>query len=729
MSLVSLRYSPLHRGSFLSLLTLLTFLLSWGLPGASRGEVALRPLTPVMVSKGMARSADPVVRKALEEKTTAVLQKELVARFPEAAAAGKARENSASVNLELSDLLHLGLRLSRAQLRTIHFGNERTDFHLAVTGTLFVVNLGTGEVLAARSLTARASSKKSGNVNSPPADLLAGLTDQASNQLVTELATRLGKEFKPGRIEAKVVDTYRGVVVLGRGYMDGAYNGEVFQLPGEGGKPARNFSIFQTQDRLSLARPTSPGGLPKNGDTLVRFGMAATASNTPRLMVARAPEDGDASVPPGVAVEDVDQWAEDLLADAGFVVIPSAGDLVRAQLKEAAQGDVAEKALVGAQVSPDLAVIARVDRHQRLTRFDEKSSSENLVMEVTTSLAFVDVRTGAVLYGASASESRQDVIQEGGKQFDPDDIFPGLTKDALLAVATKAASGFKPRLATGKADKAAGSSLSWPVSGIPAGQGTVVEVYRAAKEVKDGKGGSYGFVEELVGTAKVIESDPKREKAQVMALTTTALPGLRIKAVSGTAAADTRLVAVGNLDMQGGSGISWKPSASQLRSLARTGLYSSGAFRAVVDGDLISRLQGATNFLSSGAFEAGGDAVAEVKAASPTHLWVVDVKLSAQPLAQKAGGKVSRTLRVDVGLTLVDGESGQPVTLKTSKGDTMTRFPYYLERTLEAKESKGKVAVGMADEDLPANFELLLLDAFTKAAAATRKLADGGTGG
>ncbi|MCK6528571.1 hypothetical protein L6R50_13780 [Myxococcota bacterium] len=711
---------PLRRPSLL--LALLGLVLA---AAPARAEVALRALSPVMVSEGMRKAADPALRAALEEVAGGALAGALDARFPEAAAAGRTREESSRIQLELQDLLHLGLRLSRAQLRTIHFGEDRTDFQLSVTGTLFIVNLGTGEVLDARSVTSKTTSKKSGRVAAPPRDVVEALAEAGAKQLVGELAGRLAKDFRPGRIEARVADTHRGALVLARGYMDGAYNGEVFQLPSDDGKPPRTFQVFQTQEKLSLARPTSAGGLPKAGTVLARIGMTASAGNTPRLMVARAEGEGEAVR--GVAPEDIDQWAEDLLADSGFVVLPSAGDLVRAQLAEAARVDVAEKALVGAQVQPDLLVVARMERATLTSSFDEKTSSDLMIAEVTASLSFVDVRSGAVLYGTDATEKRQDYVQEGGKQFDADDLFPGLAKDAVLAAAKKAAAGFKPRRASAKATAATPSRLSWSVQDIPFGVGTVAEVYRGAKEVKDGKGGSLGFVEELVGTARVVESDGKKEKAQPMVLATAAVPGLRLKAVAGTATSDARLVALGEVRLQSSPGSAVRVRVGDReRDHARTALYGSGAFQAVVDGDLARRLDTASSFLNSGAFAAGGDAVAEVKAASPTHRWDVEATVTVGAL-EKKGGKLARTLRADVAVSLVDAESGQPVTLKRPNGETMTRYTnYYLERTLSAREKKGVVAVGLADDDMPAAVEVLLLDAFREAASRTRKLADAG---
>lgn len=672
---------------------------------ATADEISLRVLPETLWSPAARSMAGDQLADAVEVAARRGLEAALPRLSPEAAARGASLDSASGMRRDAEGLVHLGFRASRFEVQRTEFGQDKTVFSVFVTGTLFLVNLGTGEFLAARTFTSIAQSEKRGVAVLDAAES-RHLAEAATADVVMVLVDQLVARIHLGTIEAPVVGTVgQNRVVLARGYLEGAYRGEGFSIPGHVGATAR---IESVQEHLSVA-VLEPGTHLAAGSTLSRPGLIMRGGAAPLILV-HSP-DPDALVAPGVSGGELLSWVEDNLSSAGFWVVPSGTALIASQLAEAAHVDIAESVLVNAQAMPDVVAVPSVFNVLSFLEHDEETASDIHVLEVGLSLAFVGLQTRTVDCGAWKRASKTEVIQEGGRSADVQRAFRGLLKDAAIGAAEQAVTKYdlQRSVATLRNPPDASGHLSWKVGQLPLGLGTVAEVVRLGREYVDPRDGrSLGRIEEVVGTVVVEGSGSARESGRVMAAAVPVVPGMQLQAVSSTQAVGRRVVKLGTVDLDSGSTILTREVVE--RSV-RAALHSSGVFRTSPDDLEPGLLASVRRELDGGGFSSEGARDADGREpAMATHILNLRLGLDAGSLS--GSKKLSeRVLTVNLAASLLDDVSGQPVRLVDPKGKEWTEYSMWQRRTLKAKERRGQIAVGLGDADAADQLDKLTFDA------------------
>jgi hypothetical protein len=539
--------------------------------------------------------------------------------------------------------------------------------------------------------------------------------DLLTQRLVTDVKERLS----PGLIQTTVAGQHRGRVVLARGYLDGGFRGEIFKT--DKGKTLRVTSV---QERLSLAEWGGSGPPPIAGTPLSRHGAPSVGANAPRLMVFVP--NPDETVAPGVSAAELGQWFSDDLVESQFVVIPMSADLFSSKQVEAAIVNVdAAKIGLGAMVKPDILVVPEILRQATYTQRDDEREADIFTLELVVSCTFIDVATGTVLYGTTTSLSKDEVLQDWGRQTDVMESFKKLAMDASRGLAGQAGKEFKPRRAYGKIKSAADANgqVTWTLDSAPLGLGTVAEVLMRSKEFKDpSTGKSIGFVEDLIGTVKVTGSKGKatKEQGRVLVAVVPLGPGHRVRAVVGTASGDRRIVRMGDvsIDISGAPGL----TESAVRTTLSGALHTNGHFRTALGAHGRKVLEQAGAELGSGSYQVD-ESTSEMPMDPATHQVDIQVKASAAP-AKKKGKMISRDYRFDVTASLTDLESGEGAMLKGCKTCPTRVYTMWKGKTLKARQRKGEVVMGLRDEDAGNHVKGVVFDGMTELMRRLRLLSD-----
>ena len=138
---------------------------------ASADGFALRALPELLWGTQAEKDVPNAVKESLDTTAHDIIAAAVEGQYPEAWAEGISRGSAWRMERELEDMLHIGFRVSRYQVQRTQFGTAKTVFNVYITGSLFMVNLGSGEVLAARTLTSYVSREIKGHADRlEPAD-------------------------------------------------------------------------------------------------------------------------------------------------------------------------------------------------------------------------------------------------------------------------------------------------------------------------------------------------------------------------------------------------------------------------------------------------------------------------------------------------------------------------------------------------------------------------------
>lgn len=662
-------------------------------------EFALRALPSVVWTDTVYRAVGEAPIKAVEADLSTALVAAVEQAFPEPFARGKIRESEA-LSRSLGSVLHVGLRVSRIQPTMTHFGTDKTTASIYLTSTVFVTNIQTGDILASRSLTCIQPKDYTGYIESmKPADLAPALQSAASlciNALVPDLAAN----FTPGRTDAHVVGKHDGKLVIDRGYLVGAYAGETFLLADD---PTKRVNVIEVQESLSLATTTAKGV--DTGDRITRFGVQVDAGAAPRMMAM--PGDPSRFPAPGVSESEIAQFASDGLAAAGFVMIPHTDAMFIAKDLESGMLNVSRAEIVGAQATPDILVLSDVARFTVTERADDATGVTDYALSARVVVSFVDMTSGLVLYGATHVEEAVARTREAGRAFDPNSRFPGLVKDAFLAVANAAAGEFKPQRAYGEVQGLpdAQRRVGLKTGTVPLGIGTIGEILAKGPQFRDRDGNSLGFVESVIGSIRVVDSDPKggKERGQIMSSAVpTIAPGMRVRALPGTSVNDARVLTLGNLILDGGQ---WVPEAQMARQL-KSALYVSPGFRAALTADDKRRLDAVFSHLSGGSF---ARMTSEMQEPAATHAIDFTVGIAVEDLVKESVNKrkgwvdVSRVIRGSSEIMVRDLDFGTVEQLVHPKTGIVYDSGYRYENgmRLQGREVAGIMPAGITDNEIP----------------------------
>jgi len=686
-------------------------------------DLGIRALSEVFWSDAM----EPEQKKRLEvllageagTGSPGLLAEHLERGFPGLWAEGKARVGGDTLADEVEDLLHFALRMSNYQQRRYQYGQDKTIFRLYLSGSLSLLNLGTGETLGSRTTTVFVEEEVLGVPERLSDAAYRDMEARATKNLVKELVLGAKKHLTPETQEAHVAGQHKGRVVLARGYQDGGFSGEVFQV-GAGAM----LRVTSVQEHLSLAAFMGSGAKPTAGDVVSRVGPPTKGDDAPRLMVFVP--DSDEWVVPGVLAGSFGQWFGDALVEAGFTVIPMSDDLVKSQRDEGATIDISSEALEGAMVKPDILVMPQVLRHATYKQRHEEKEADIFILEMVVSCTFIDVATGTVLFGASKSDKEQEILTDWGRQTDVMEVFQKIARRVSTKLASEAFENFKPRRASGSVTGPAtpAGEVSWKLEkDIPLGLGTIAEVLMRSKEFKHPQtGASVGFVEEYVGTVRVTGSGNKvtKEVGSVIGTTVPVGPGHRIRAVVGSQGNDDRVIQLGSLALNvvGTNAL----SEDDVRKIVNGATHTSGHFRTALDNAGRTVLEKAGAELGSGSYVVD-DAGDELAMEAATHRVDIRLKLGASELETK-GKKLSRSFRADLEAVLVNLETGQGETLEGCKTCPTEVYTMWKSNSFEGRKKKKSVVMGLRDEDAPAHLKQVTFESVQELMRRLRLLSD-----
>ena len=610
-------------------------------------------------------------------------------RYPEEWKKGQSLSSSGKMERNYHDLLHMLLTVSRFQVLRSNFGEDKTSFSLAMTLNVAMANLSTGEVLGSETFTTISQLERVGNQESISTDDLELLSSQVLKAVDSTTYKRFADKYQIGVIEAKVIDKESGNLVLHHGSVHGAYKGEVFK--DEKGESVR---IIHVQQKMSIAQTSGKAGV---GDVLKHVGLPKTSTLTPTFMVLS--EDMDNFVAPGVLGAELNQWMRDGLSSSDFTVVPPSDALFLIQSLEAGDVNISRDALVGNMSPADVVVVPSVVSYSAMNSFDEETQSSNYILKVIVSCSFLDAQTGAVIYSTYNTFEKKEQMQSWGRQVDVHESFPGLLKDgALQLVQENIVPEFVPNYVYGtvKSNKSGVLTLNFDTD--PFSQGANVELLSRAREIThpDTKE-KLGFVEEVVGSAKIVASDGSKQTALLNMKSANLAKGLHVKGVRGIGKESPLLIQLGTVTVHP------REYQQQMGSIVEDALYSSGQFTVVPKSDS-SIMSIVEQELNSGSYAQSYDPDGLL---AGTHLLNLDITLDSGQLVKKRK-TVSRVYKVSVVSSIVDVENGEEIQLLSPSKGQITKYDMWKEYELKVP-SKG-IAVGLTDKDSAGNFEAFTYD-------------------
>ena len=625
----------------------------------------------------------------LETDLSQGFQTFLQSRYPEEWEKGLSLSTAGKIERNYHDLLHMLLTVSRFQVLRSNFGEDKTSFSLALTLSVAMANLSTGEVLGSETFTTISQLERVGKVDEISAGDLKVLSNQILKTVDATTYTRFADKYQIGIIEAKVIDKESGNLVLHHGSMHGAYKGEVFK--DEAGESVR---IVHVQQKMSIAQTTGKASV---GDVLKHVGLPKTSNLTPTFMVLS--EDVDTFVAPGVLGSELNQWVRDGLSSSDFTVVPPSDALFLIQSLEAGDVNISRDALVGNMSPADIVVVPSVVSYSAMNSYDEETQSTNYILKVIVSCNFLDAQTGAVIYSTFKTLQKKEQMQSWGKRLDIYESFPGMLKDgALELVQQNIVPEFVPSYVYGTVKSNKGGMLTLKFDTEPFSQGANVELLSRSREIThpDTKE-KLGFVEEVVGSAKVIASDGSKQTALLNMKSSNLAKGLHVKGVRGITKESPLLLQLGTVTIH--------PTEyqEQMERVVEDALYSSGHFTVVpqVDSSIMEIVE---QELNSGSY---AESYNPNGLLSGTHLLNLDITLDSGHLDKKRK-TISRVYKVSVRSSLVDIKSGKNIQLLSPSKGQITEYDMWKE--YELKVSSNAVAVGLLDQDSAGNFEAFTYD-------------------
>lgn len=663
---------------------------------ASEG-VAMRTLPTIVWADEVVDGLGRATVMAVEEDLVTTFTRGLNETFASAMARGEERA-SMPLSKTLGSVVHVGFKVSRAEELLTRFGRDKTIASIYLTGSIFVTNLQTGDLLASRSLTCVQPRDYVGVVDGLRDEDRPGVVSAAAELCMTTLTAQLAETFEPGRTVAHVVGQAGDKWVIDRGFLQGGYAGEVFLVEDD---PATQVRIVEVQERLALA--TAPRKLAR-GTRLTRFGVLVDGGDAPRMMTM--PGSAVRLVAPGVVEAEVSQLAADALSDAGFVLLPQTDAMFLAKDLESGLLNVTRETLVGRQSRPDVVVLPEVTRAMWTER-EESSGVVTVTLDVQVAASFVDLRTGVVLYGTTETAGTSWEAKKGGRVVDPQTRFAGLIKDAYQALAQRSADAFSLQrgMATLEGRPSPSGEVSWTPDGGALGAGTIAEILAKGPEMTDLQGASLGRVETVVGSLRVLPGGgrkPGTERGQVMSRSIPVVGGMRIRGLPGTGTRDGRVFTLGSLTLDGGGLV----EAARMRQQLKTALYVSPHLRSTLAPEDHARLADTFTHLASSSFALTSKPGHAPTAAS--HTWNVDLSLSATPLERvttnrrKGLVEASRQLTATTTLAVTEVATGSAERLVHPRTGAVfdTGYPYERALTLKGQERQGVLPHGMDGAEL-----------------------------
>ncbi len=604
---------------------------------------------------------EPAVPADVRDAIEAAFEAEVRATWPDAVAAGDARE-SGPVSAKADPVVHVGLRLTRFEEDRFELGDKKTVEVLRATVAPFAVDLGSGEIVASTPYSLIVTGERLGTVtDSDVAELREALVEQG----IPLAVARFAEGFAPDRLETTVLEQSRSQAVVARGRRAGSFTGERWRTAS-----GEIVEVVAVGEGASFVVSPTGGPLPAAGSTLVRPGLARPLGETaPRVLVAAPPD-----VPsPGPEAESVTMWVEEALAQSGWVVVPRGTELFGAQLEASAKLDIAEESLINAQTPPDRVAVPRLWQLTTASTSDERGTAR---LQVTAGLQIdvFDLVTGLLVQSIPVGEARsQDTRVEVVQPF-TDALRVSVVKDAAAGLADAPAARPSGPLPVATVDKVRGDGVAWLATEAPLPGGVIGEVQRAPTYVVPGGSELLVGPAERIGVARVLGLEGDTIAAAWIA--------------PGSARKGDRFVPVGG--RSGGPPVRIEsPTVSGegipdgLVGAALAGLHQGEGLAAVASGDARQALDEVMVQIRRSGF--AGDV--EPRTVEPRHALTSSFRVSIDE-ATKGG---ARTVTILVAARAEVTRDGEPVLLKPPSADEAApSYAMWTRQVLELPKPKKK---------------------------------------
>ncbi|MGO4308007.1 hypothetical protein [Cupriavidus sp. RAF12] len=335
---------------------------------------------------------DPAFRPALDMKqSVAKLQERAQAHFKTLAPTIDSKNRLRT--------LALSVQVTRASRYQIEKSDGTTDIYLPLTLSLYFSNPMTGEVLQSFSQTRY--DVMTVTLASGKAAIDASVANAYRNGFATLLDTMLAGaagQFNPYVVETRVVDTWRGFVILDRGYRAGIGKGDVMN------DGASEIRVEHAGADYAVAVPVL--GAPKDGAVFSRAGtMALSDVKKPRVLALVS--DGNDDLSNAVSTQ---LFTDKLGSGAPFATLPLNGNFSQVQASIDSNTSIGHE-VSGKRALPDY-FIRMVVPPARQYALPTNLAYKTLQSYQAWAFAELLSRDGRVLYAADVTQRIDDTITD-----------------------------------------------------------------------------------------------------------------------------------------------------------------------------------------------------------------------------------------------------------------------------------------------------------------------------
>lgn len=603
--------------------------------------------------------------------------------------------------------------VTRADLRRLRYYGDYQVWTFSVGVRLEFFDIQSGQVYYGRSFLARVPVETAVEIDTSTRN--ATYAD-ALRMALDECVRRAGQEYRPGRVEARVVEVQdRERLFLDAGSKAGLYPGLVLQA--EAGDGRWLLKILNCEPAFSLARVLAASGdAPPPAGALARVeGLAATAGDGPRLMVAGVTPGAPDALDEWWNVDDASlgQWLHDALVDTErFDMLPPlladsdgpselASAFFRAQAVFSAFGDAKQDEVIGHRAYPDLFARGTVTHAARRTTQRLGYIEQTLILGLQ--LEIVDRASRQTLLSVSHESRRSEKHSETYRRADLSAAWRELARVAVAEAAAELAADWHSQVSE-FAVSAVDASGEARLAGDPP-VGVRGALLRPEREIRDLQGRELGVWRREYAIAEATPAGALRLVAGDGA-TSPAAGDVFVPATTGHGGPRARIrsLAVGGPKVRE----DFHPSEAMVIGWAQRELAGLGRFDLLPPGDRAADEAAAQVALASGEFEAV-DLGEILSSEEPRPELLFDLRLGLARWEVEAGAyRNELKFLVGVELNAFDA-AGEPAAVFTGRDGGPTH-QLKTVRTLPDRQvlSDGRVVEGPLENEFPERLEQCL---------------------
>jgi hypothetical protein len=319
--------------------------------------------------------------------------------------------------------LALSVQVSRASLYEITKSDGTTDLYQPITLSAYISNPLTGEVLQSFAQTRYSIQTVSGDpASSQNAAKVRSAFRDGFEKLLNNVLTQASANFKPYVVEATAADTWKGYVILNKGFGAGIGKGDILD------SASSEVRVEYAGEHYAVA--VSVLGSPTSGDVFSRPTMMALSEvRKPRVITLVSEANPDLA--PAVSTQ---LFADQLGSNATFSALPLNSNYSQVQ------SSIDTHTQIGHQVSANRSL---PDYFIRLilpaaAQYSLPTNLSYKTQQVTQAWAYAELasRDGRVLYATDVADRVNDTVTDGSG-FNGSDRREIVLKNALTSLAER----------------------------------------------------------------------------------------------------------------------------------------------------------------------------------------------------------------------------------------------------------------------------------------------------